>query len=158
MELPGKICALNLHSHWASGAGVLGWLTNDSVYPAGLKAILVKQDENTLGCAWPHVLYKDIVLGKNILYFNRFIYSSILYVYEYFTCMYECAPCACLLPTQVRRLWISWKETYSCCGTPYGYWELSPNHLQEQQVLFTVDLSFHSFGEVSYISTHKSWK
>lgn len=112
MELPGKICALNLYSHWASGAGVLGWLTNNSVYPAGLKAILVKQDENTLGCEWLHVLYKDIVLGKNILYFNRFIYSSILYVYEYFTCMYECAPCACLLPTQVRRLWISWKETY----------------------------------------------
>lgn len=86
MELPGKICALNLHSHRDSRAGVLGWLANDRVYPAGLKPILIKQDEKHLAmCMTAHVIQRHSIGQIYFLYFNIFIYCSILYVYECFT-------------------------------------------------------------------------
>lgn len=81
-----------------------------------------------------------IVEGDLQFFFKS--YYFLIYVYEYFACMYTCIPCVCLVPTRpeegVRSL-----RTEVIYGYEFlrGCWEACPGSAEEQGVLLTVELS-----------------
>lgn len=66
-------------------------------------------------------------------------------VYKYFVCMYICAPCACLLPMEIRR-------GHTMSHPVDAENPVSP--LQEQQVpLITNHPSIHSISQTRWLVT-----
>lgn len=77
---------------------------------------------------------------KEILNLNFFRF---LKFYEHSAaCLFVCAPCACLVPADIRRCCISWD--WSFLGGCYTHAALGnkPGSTAEQHVLFTAEPSF----------------
>lgn len=77
--------------------------------------------------------------GCSLFFFEAVILFYFLHCpilcYEYFACMYECAPPGCLVPTDVTRgSQISWNWSYWClwAAMTRGCWELSLGPLKVQ--------------------------
>lgn len=88
-------------------------------------------------------LASNYYIAEGDLQFNFFkSYYFLIYVYEYFACMYTCIPCVCLVPTRpeegVRSLRMEVIDGYEFLR---GCWKASPGPAEEQGVLLTVELS-----------------
>ena len=94
----------------------------------------------------------NVKLQPNNWCHDQKIFVLLLKIYLFsFMCMsvlsaYMCVYCVCvyLLPDGIRRRhWILWNLSYR--QLLWGFWELSPGTLQEQQVLLTMKPSLQPF-------------
>lgn len=101
-------------SHWLTLAQELSvflffWLLTFCIYLLGYHGMFFVSDV-FISAATRIIFYKLKSGASDIAQFVRFI---LVYVCEFFTCVYICVPHVCLVLAEVRRgCWIAWKWSY----------------------------------------------
>ena len=89
------------------------WMHSSAVH---MHRLFYATQIHTAASKWLICTKKSFISASNSVtlgcFFSLNFSFFLFYVYKYFTYMYECTPCVCLIPEIRRRHWIPWNWNY----------------------------------------------